>query len=453
MIKRRLKGKYNGMFSRLTGLFGRRLFGAKGERLRRSVLIWLVLFWALRTSGLSLPISPAVLCLTCAVLTAAVMQQALTSENNRAEMQNVFMLPFKRRAFALAYVFSLSAYTLLTRTAGVFVAALALGNFTAAEILGCLLCAANAALMTAWGYTLRVRAPLGKLIGIFWGIAFAAVTLRGAGQLWFLWAMTANGMVSFLLVQGTDPYGFWPQEGAATGKRRRQRGQKEEGERRTKGEKKKEMTGRAREYTAQRYSVSLYLLRYLFSHKNYLVNTAALWGVAWVLPLLWDTAHNPLAVPLSLAILTLNTPICILLSCDPSTEQAVRFLPGQKRSFFLPYCLFIFCCNMAADTVYLVSLWTMAGIFSLPAVWAAIFFALQSAVCSALLEWRFPVRGWRLESDLWHHPRKYAVPGLMVLLAGAMGLAPWLLGPFSVILAMEMIWLMRKTLHNAENSA
>lgn len=45
--------------------------------------------------------------------------------------------------------------------------------------------------------------------------------------------------------------------------------------------------------------------------------------------------------------------ICILRSCDRDLEQAVRFLPGQKRRLCIPYCLFIFLCNMAADVVFL----------------------------------------------------------------------------------------------------
>jgi len=34
------------------------------------------------------------------------------------------------------------------------------------------------------------------------------------------------------------------------------------------------------------------------------------------------------------------------------------------------------------------------------------------------MEWFFPLQNWKLESDLYHHPRKYIVPGIMILLAG-----------------------------------
>ena len=123
-------------------------------------------------------------------------------------------------------------------------------------------------------------------------------------------------------------------------------------------------------------------------------------------------------LPIGFAILSLNTPLCILLSCDPALEQAVRFLPGQQRAFCVPYCLFIFGCNLAADIIFLCS-WQIqiGGIVPLYALTAAAF-ALSSAIGAVLLEWYCPIRGWKIESDLWHHPRKYVVPAVMLLLAG-----------------------------------
>ncbi len=48
----------------------------------------------------------------------------------------------------------------------------------------------------------------------------------------------------------------------------------------------------------------------------------------------------------------------------------------------------------------------------------AAFFALLSAAGSVLLEWYCPLQGWKIEGDLWRHPRKYVLPAIMLLLAG-----------------------------------
>lgn len=69
---------------------------------------------------------------------------------------------------------------------------------------------------------------------------------------------------------------------------------------------------------------------------------------------------------------------------------------------------------------------------------SALFFAMQGAICSALLEWFFPIRAWKTESDLWHHPRKYVVPAAMLLLAGIVGSIPWIVYLLLILLAVQI---------------
>ena len=86
--------------------------------------------------------------------------------------------------------------------------------------------------------------------------------------------------------------------------------------------------------------------------------------------------------------------------------------------FCVPYVLFLFLWNGIADVLYLCSWQIQLGGITGWTVLSAACFALLSAVLSVLLEWFYPVRGWKIESDLWHHPRKYLVPAGMLLLAG-----------------------------------
>lgn len=68
--------------------------------------------------------------------------------------------------------------------------------------------------------------------------------------------------------------------------------------------------------------------------------------------------------------------------------------------------------------------------------------ALQSAILSVLLEWIHPIRNWKIESDLWHHPRKYVVPVVVVMLAGGASAWPVLLYVLLVLLAVEIAILL-----------
>ena len=73
----------------------------------------------------------------------------------------------------------------------------------------------------------------------------------------------------------------------------------------------------------------------------------------------------------------------------------------------------------------------------LPHVGTVLLFAIQSAILSVILEWKHPIRGWKTESDLWHHPRKYLVPLAMLLMAAFVGTYPPVLGIWSAVLLME----------------
>ena len=327
----------------------KKLFGVNYERLIRTLFLEMVVFWGLHISGLRVEIAPSILYLMAGVFSAGVMWQALSSDDNRANMENMLMLPFEGRTLVFSYVVALGAYTLLTKTAGLLAVVWAVSEWSWAEIMGSGLCALAAIVVVSCLYPLR----LGR----------------------------------------TDAYAFYVQPAS---------------HRRT-------------VKVHRRYSVWRYLFRYLMAHKNYLVNTAAMWGVACVLPVLLGQMEARSFLPIGFAILSLNPPICILLSCDQALEQAVRFLPGQVRAFCIPYCLFIFLCNLAADIVFLCS-WQilLGGIVPLHAL-TAVSFALLSAIGSVVLEWYFPIRGWKIESDLWHHLRKYVVPAALLLLAGLVG--------------------------------
>ena len=91
---------------------------------------------------------------------------------------------------------------------------------------------------------------------------------------------------------------------------------------------------------------------------------------------------------------------------------------------------------MTESSVYL-AVWQIqhGGVGSKEVITAALI-ALQSAILSVLLEWIYPIRNWKIESDLWHHPRKYVVPLIMLLIAGFIGMWPvgiWVL--FCIVIA------------------
>ncbi len=386
--------------------FSKKLFGVKYERLTRTLFVYLILYLGLHTADFKLQIAPLYLYWMAAAFTGGVMLQALSSEDNAACLRNMLMLPFRQRDFVFSYTAALGAYTFLTKTAVLLVIVSAVSVRTPGEILTCVLCA-------AWGvFTAAALFSLRK----YWYAVLLLASVMAAMLIIFQsspWFWAAGLLLSLLILLKADGYAFYLEEGG-----------------------KKKNTHKHR-----RYSVLRYLLRYVSAHKNYLLNTAVMWGAASVLPLLFRQTEGLFVVLLGFAILSLNTPVCILLSCDPALEQALRILPGRAKMFLAPYCLFLFLCNIIADSIFLCSFWIQTGYCSGLMICAAVFFALQSAVCSVLLEWFYPIRGWKIESDLWHHPRKYLVPAVMLLLAGAAGIVPMIIPLLLAALFAEVIVL------------
>ena len=303
--------------------FSKNLFGAKYERLTRTIFIYPILFWGLYIADFKVRISPFILYLMVTSFTAGVMWQTLSSEDNAANMQNMIMLPFEGREFIFSYIGAMGIYTFLTKTMALLVILLAVSVWNRIKILSSILCAVNAILMAAAIFSVRRY----WYVGTLWLTVIFVSIFFGWEKLWFIPMLSANSTLAFLLLQSTNGYTFYFQKS------------------------KDSSTVRGRKHLF----VWTYFFRYLKGHKNYLMNIAIMWCIACILPLFFQQMDSLFVIPIGFAILSLNTPVCILLSCDHALEQAVRFLPCQKKTFCIPYCLFIFLCNITADMFFLFS--------------------------------------------------------------------------------------------------
>ena len=395
---------------KMTGkAFAKKLFGARYERLPRTLLLDVIIFWGLYIAGFQVQIAASVRILMLSAFTAGVMWQALSSKDNAVELKHMLMLPHQPQKFVFSYVAALGAYTLLTKTGLLLAVLLAVSAWKPIEITGMAISMLHGVLMAAAVYSLRKYWYAG---GIWAAAIVSAILFLGSGLLFDL-LLSANGFIAVLILRKAEVCVFYQEESEKShAVKQRKRG-----------------------------SLWRYFFRYLSCRRNYLVNTAVMWCVAIVMPYFLREMAGLSVIPVGFAILSLNTPVCILLSCDCDLEQAVRFLPGQKGCFCVPYCLFIFSCNMAADMIFLLSWQIQNGGVTVLMIAGAVFFALQSAVLSVLLEWLYPIRGWKIESDLWHHPRKYVVPVVMLLLAGGACVWPVLLYVLPALLAVEIIIL------------
>ena len=390
-----------------TKALSKQFFGAKYHSAGKSLLAAVILFIAIDAAEFQIKITPFILYLTSTFYTAGVMWQSLNGKRHIEAMQGIFMLPFDNRSFVFSYVIVLGAHTLITKTLPIWALFFAAASWRPWEIAIAVFCGCMACAVTAAGYRMCRRGHI--VLPILWTAGILAVILLIRQEAVVLTAATVNLLAAVLYLAFADAYDFYS---AAVSKRTVQ-------------------------HTGHSGSVFAYLTRYLLANKSYLINTVGLCAIACFLPLLFGEFQGLNMFPIGPAILCLNTPICTLLSCDPDLEQAIRVLPGQAGRFCRRYCLFIFIVNGIVAVIYLCSWQILHGGIGFVHVGTVFLFALQSAILSVILEWKHPIRGWKTESDLWHHPRKYLVPLAMLLMAAFVGTYPQVLLIWSAVLLME----------------
>lgn len=393
--------------------FLRKHFGTRGKRLVRTLVVCAVVYGGLTATEWRVAISPFVLCLMTSVFSGGAMLRALAAADGQTELRHLLMLPENARDIVRGYIGALALYTLATKTLPLLSLLLAVSRWSAQTLCSVVFCALCSVLLAA-----LFRSGL-RWLAMLWMLAFLVVLRLCAGARVLLPLLALSAAAALILLARADAWAFL--RAAAPSSR----------------------SGKH----AQHFLMLRYFLRHLFTHRNYLVNTAGLWLVAAALPFFFASfAREIFVAPLGFAILTLNTPLSVLLSADPTFDRAVRMLPGSVRLFCLPYVVLLAGANLLADTVFLIS-WTLTiGPVTPPMLAAAGFIALQSALAAVWLEWQHPLKNWRSESDLWHHPRKYLVPAVLFLLAAAIGSAPQILSFCWIVLAAEGVAFGWKTL-------
>jgi len=80
----------------------KQLFGVRYERISRSLLSCLILFFALYAAEFRIAVAPGILYLTATLFSVGVMWQALSSAHNAETFMGLFMLPFDNKSMVIS---------------------------------------------------------------------------------------------------------------------------------------------------------------------------------------------------------------------------------------------------------------------------------------------------------------------------------------------------------------
>ncbi|MCR5213067.1 MAG: hypothetical protein K6E10_01505 [Eubacterium sp.] len=387
----------------LYDVFGKKLYGQKYERLFKDIMIIIVLYVGIGSTDYNIKIAPFILYLISGVFTFGVMLTALNSKDIVEHFKNMLMMPFSDKKLVFSYVLALGSYTLLTKTMIVWALIFAVGKFEIKTIICGILAGICSVLMCSVFYAYRKL----RILFIIWsglliGSIFGFREMFGVVNAYVMMMIFGvSSLILIIILANTDGYVFYD------------RGI--------------ENITAKKEVKSHKYNlIWTYFYRYLFAHKNYLINTVIMWIVAafipFVMPQMFDKpGFEKYIMYMGLGITTLNTPLCILVSCDCDLDRGIKSLPGGIKRFFLPYGLFLFVNICVTYLIYLTFWQIKSGMVDVKIIIIAVIIAALSATLSVIMELFFPIRKWKIESDLWHHPRKYVVPVVVIFIASALG--------------------------------
>ncbi len=365
----------------LFNVFRKKLFGNGFDKILKYIVICAAVFFGLRIAEINVTIAPFIKYLMSGTFTAGIMWHSLSSDNS-AELSGIAALPFRKHDFTFSYISAYGLYTIITKSAMLMAVIFAVSVPDITEIIGSVICMLGGIFVTAGVYAMKGH----RIVGFVW----AAVSVAAVFSEYAVVLLSADLIVAMLVLLTADPYSFI-----------------------------NNFTARVELKSSHKHSVWKYLFRYMTARKNYLINTAAMWTVGIVFPFLLRESGADAFLPIGFAVLSINTPLCVLVSADHSLRETVHFLPSGARMFYLPYFSFVAVNNVIAYTFYLASFGLQTGSLELKNIVLAVVFALLGASGSVVMEMRFPLTEWKTESDLWHHPRKYIVPAILMLIAGA----------------------------------
>ncbi len=390
--------------------FIRKYTGGNFKKLYMTPMTFVIAACGIYSAEVNLAIAPFVLYLMTSCFMVSIMFLSLSSTENAADLKNLFMMPLDRKAFLISHVSSIGITAFLMRAFAIIALCIAVSRPEAYVIACMLLCDLNALLVSVCAFAFRKR----PYVGILWFAAGIAVMYFLQDAPYFLPVLLGNAVLCILALSFADKYAFFVEEASSARTMK----------------------------SHHRHSVIRYLARYLLLHKNYLVNSGIMIVCACIFPPYFKQFGMDFAYPLGFAVVLVNTPLGILLSCSPATEQTVHTLPGQKRTFCVPYCMFLFFSNMIPTMLYAAVSCILCDCSPAIMFPAALFFSMQGAILSVILEWFFPIRGWKQETDLWHHPRKYVMPASMAIVAGLVATFPIVVYGLLLFLAAEIIVLL-----------
>ena len=370
-------------------LLARKLLGEHYSSALKTVLIAVLIGYGMHGSGVVLPLAQSVLIITAICFSGTIVLQSLASKDNVRCLKGLFAMPHDDRKCLWEYAAAIGAYTLFTKAPLLLALMFAFMKLSLTDIVLFILCFLYALFggFAAFGLFRRLPAVSLLIAAVPFAVAFLLPQPVPA-----MLALIVADLAVILVFSLLHLDAFYVQESSKVQAKHSSK--------------------------APKLIVPRYIIRYMLSNKSFLVSTLFITGFGCFFAIMMEKQGFPMGCGIGLAFVSLNSPLATVVSSSRSLERKLKALPGKTVNFFVPYAAVVFCFDILIFAVFLTVYSLAGGAIDFRAFIAAGLFAVESAVCTALLEDHFPITKWKAEPDLWRNPRKYILPLILVLEAG-----------------------------------
>ena len=371
-------------------LLSRKLLGERYRGIIQGIMIAGVMAGGLSGLDVKFSIAQSVLIITMLCSAGIIVFQSVTSRDNAKYLKGFFAMPYDDRKSLIEYAAVIGLYTLFTKTSIVIGLLIAFAKLTILDgvLIGLSFLYALFGVMCMIAY--KKRAPIVSVLICAAGVAMAFLLPKGMIAVAGLAAADIIVCV-LLLFSSMDDF------------------------RVVEVSKSKRVRSREEYSQAPKFLVPRYLMRYLLINKSAFVSSLFLMAFGVFFAWNGEKSGVPMTIGMSMGLIVINTQIGTIVSSSRTLKNKLESMPNKVEAFFVPYAVFLFVFYIICYALFLAALFTIRGGILIRPIILAPIFSLEAAIANVILEDKFTLTKWKAEPDLWHHPRKYIVPGVLVL--------------------------------------
>lgn len=367
-------------------LLSRKLLGKNYSSVVKTAGIAFVLWFGLSSLETKISLAQSVLILTSIVYSGMVVLRTLSSKDNVRTIRGIFAMPYSEKKTLWEYTAVIGMYTLLTKTILLVPLMFAFTVVTPLNVVLFVLGTVYSVLGGMAAFACLKKAPFVSVLIAAAGVGMAFLLPTG----YIAAAVLAAADIAAAVVLSLQRFeNFYVRESA-------------------------NIKAKARR-SSPKLLILNYIVRYFLANKNFLISTVVVLGFSCFLARMFEQQGIKVGFGMALAMISANTPIAIIVSSNRSLKKKLDALPNKTARFFVPYSVIIFFMYIILYAVFFGIYCLTGGALEIKWVIAAVLFSVQCAVFVSLLEDRFTLTKWNTEPDLWHHPRKYIVPCILLL--------------------------------------